>query len=298
VLALPPLRAGHESSAHPRRRDQRVRIPFAPAASPPLQVNPGVIFAPLAQLPRLRLAHRSLVSAISAPATKAAVRSGSGQAGDRGFLGPLARRRFRGPGPRGLRPARRTPKAGASLADLVTMTVFITDARLGDRFTQLRREIFADQFPSERLNNRRRPGAPRNCWSRCKVSRSQGERPMSHRGRPLPCSARAPTCGGQRSIIVVSKTPSLSTGGPVVRIPLAPPASLVPAVRGIRDSPLAGLVCVATWLRGVWFSELRFPRKRNPRRPIGVGSGQLLLHLPRMSSSRRRPVWSAAARPC
>src|SRR5712675_1734833 len=30
-------------------------------------------------------------------------------------------------------------EAGASLADLVTMTVFITDARLGDRFTQLRR---------------------------------------------------------------------------------------------------------------------------------------------------------------
>ena len=37
--------------------------------------------------------------------------------------------------------------------------------------------------------------------------------------------------------------------------------------------------------------------KWNPHRPIGVGSGlrQLLLNLPRMSSSRRRPVWSAAA---
>src|SRR6202047_5591930 len=34
-------------------------------------------------------------------------------------------------------------EAGASLADLVTMTVFITDARLGDRFTPLRRAIFA-----------------------------------------------------------------------------------------------------------------------------------------------------------
>src|ERR1700724_1861662 len=39
-------------------------------------------------------------------------------------------------------------EAGASLADLVTMTVFITDARLGDRFPQLRREIFADDFPA------------------------------------------------------------------------------------------------------------------------------------------------------
>src|SRR5882757_5320734 len=42
-------------------------------------------------------------------------------------------------------------EAGANLADLVTMTVFITDARLGDRFTQLRREIFADNFPASAL---------------------------------------------------------------------------------------------------------------------------------------------------
>jgi len=65
-------------------------------------------------------------------------------------------------------------EAGASLADLVTMTVFITDARLGDRFTQLRREIFADNFPASALitvAGLARPG----CWSRCKVSRSQGE---------------------------------------------------------------------------------------------------------------------------
>src|ERR1700688_3626834 len=33
-------------------------------------------------------------------------------------------------------------EAGGRLAEIVTMTVFITDARLGDRFTQLRREIF------------------------------------------------------------------------------------------------------------------------------------------------------------
>src|SRR5436305_7835729 len=42
-------------------------------------------------------------------------------------------------------------EAGASLADMVTMTVFITDARLGDRFTQLRREILGDDYPASAL---------------------------------------------------------------------------------------------------------------------------------------------------
>jgi 2-iminobutanoate/2-iminopropanoate deaminase len=41
--------------------------------------------------------------------------------------------------------------AGGRLADMVTMTVFITDARLGDRFTALRREIFGDNFPASAL---------------------------------------------------------------------------------------------------------------------------------------------------
>ncbi len=41
--------------------------------------------------------------------------------------------------------------AGAGLGDMVTMTVFITDARYGDRFTQLRREIFGDDFPASAL---------------------------------------------------------------------------------------------------------------------------------------------------
>ena len=40
---------------------------------------------------------------------------------------------------------------GARLSDMVTMTVFITDARLGDRFTELRREIFGDNFPASAL---------------------------------------------------------------------------------------------------------------------------------------------------
>jgi 2-iminobutanoate/2-iminopropanoate deaminase len=42
-------------------------------------------------------------------------------------------------------------EAGGSLADMVTMTVFITDARYGDRFTELRKEIFADDFPASAL---------------------------------------------------------------------------------------------------------------------------------------------------
>jgi 2-iminobutanoate/2-iminopropanoate deaminase len=42
-------------------------------------------------------------------------------------------------------------EAGGRLADMVTMTVFITDPRLGDRFTQLRREIFGDNFPASAL---------------------------------------------------------------------------------------------------------------------------------------------------
>jgi 2-iminobutanoate/2-iminopropanoate deaminase len=42
-------------------------------------------------------------------------------------------------------------EAGSSLSDMVTMTVFITDPRLGDRFTQLRREIFGDDFPASAL---------------------------------------------------------------------------------------------------------------------------------------------------
>lgn len=42
-------------------------------------------------------------------------------------------------------------EAGGRLSDMVTMTVFITDARLGDRFTQLRCEIFGDNFPASAL---------------------------------------------------------------------------------------------------------------------------------------------------
>jgi 2-iminobutanoate/2-iminopropanoate deaminase len=42
-------------------------------------------------------------------------------------------------------------EVGARLADMVTMTVFITDSRYGTRFTELRREIFGDDFPASAL---------------------------------------------------------------------------------------------------------------------------------------------------
>ena len=42
-------------------------------------------------------------------------------------------------------------EAGAALVDMVTMTVFITDARLGDRFVELRKEIFGENFPASAL---------------------------------------------------------------------------------------------------------------------------------------------------
>jgi 2-iminobutanoate/2-iminopropanoate deaminase len=42
-------------------------------------------------------------------------------------------------------------EAGGPLGDMVTMTVFITDARLGDPFTQLRKTIFGDNSPASAL---------------------------------------------------------------------------------------------------------------------------------------------------
>jgi 2-iminobutanoate/2-iminopropanoate deaminase len=43
-------------------------------------------------------------------------------------------------------------KAGGSLANMVTMTVFINDPRLGDRFVELRKEYFPDgNYPASAL---------------------------------------------------------------------------------------------------------------------------------------------------
>jgi len=43
-------------------------------------------------------------------------------------------------------------RAGGTLADLVTMTVFITDPRHGDRFVEIRKEMFpGGNFPASAL---------------------------------------------------------------------------------------------------------------------------------------------------
>ncbi|MGF6597192.1 2-iminobutanoate/2-iminopropanoate deaminase [Paraburkholderia sp. GAS448] len=47
--------------------------------------------------------------------------------------------------------ARTLEQAGGSLADIVTMTVSITDSRFGDQFTKIRKEIFGDNFPASAL---------------------------------------------------------------------------------------------------------------------------------------------------
>jgi enamine deaminase RidA (YjgF/YER057c/UK114 family) len=51
-------------------------------------------------------------------------------------------------------------EAGGKLGDMTTMTVFITDTRLGDRFTELRREIFGDNFPASAMINIRSLAQP------------------------------------------------------------------------------------------------------------------------------------------
>jgi 2-iminobutanoate/2-iminopropanoate deaminase len=42
-------------------------------------------------------------------------------------------------------------KAGGKLGDMVQMTVFITDVRYGNRLTEIRREVFGDNFPGSAL---------------------------------------------------------------------------------------------------------------------------------------------------
>ena len=43
-------------------------------------------------------------------------------------------------------------RCGGTLADMVTMTVFINDPRLGDRFVDLRKEFFAEaKFPASAM---------------------------------------------------------------------------------------------------------------------------------------------------
>src|SRR5438128_10098944 len=53
-------------------------------------------------------------------------------------------------------------RAGGTVANLVTMTVFIKDARYGDRFVEMRRQLFPDgNYPPSALitvSNFARPG--------------------------------------------------------------------------------------------------------------------------------------------
>ena len=42
-------------------------------------------------------------------------------------------------------------RAGGTLSDIVTMTVFIRDMQYGTRFTQIRREVFKEDFPCSAL---------------------------------------------------------------------------------------------------------------------------------------------------
>ena len=42
-------------------------------------------------------------------------------------------------------------KAGGTLADLVQMTVFVTDVRYGERLWQIRKEVFGEDFPGSAM---------------------------------------------------------------------------------------------------------------------------------------------------
>jgi len=44
--------------------------------------------------------------------------------------------------------AKTLSECGAALSDMVTMTVFLIDARYTTRMTEIRREIFGDNFPA------------------------------------------------------------------------------------------------------------------------------------------------------
>lgn len=47
--------------------------------------------------------------------------------------------------------ARTLEQAGGKLEDIVTMTVFVIDARYGDRFIELRKQYFPNGFPASAL---------------------------------------------------------------------------------------------------------------------------------------------------
>ena len=108
--------------------------------------------------------------------------------------------RFRRPGPRGLRPARADARRGRR-----EPCRFGDDDRVHHRCAA-RRPVhpappgdLRRQFPSERLDNRRRPGAPGNAGRGARCRGRKVSRPMSHRGRPLTTHLR-PSCPRRRLV--------------------------------------------------------------------------------------------------
>jgi len=77
-------------------------------------------------------------------------------------------------------------RTGGTLASLVTMTVFIKDARYGDRFVQIRREMFPDgQFSGERAHHRveLRPAGMRSRSRASRCGRQVHERELLDENR-------------------------------------------------------------------------------------------------------------------
>jgi enamine deaminase RidA (YjgF/YER057c/UK114 family) len=70
-------------------------------------------------------------------------------------------------------------KADGKLADLVQMTVFVTDVRYGERLWQIRKEIFGDNFPARLVRwfhhgpcqSRRQDRNSRLCRNRKQIER-------------------------------------------------------------------------------------------------------------------------------
>jgi 2-iminobutanoate/2-iminopropanoate deaminase len=72
-------------------------------------------------------------------------------------------------------------RAGGRLADLVTMTVFIKDPRHGDRFVEIRREMFPEgKFPASALitvSSFARPGIDIEIQGIAVINHTQGAPP-------------------------------------------------------------------------------------------------------------------------
>jgi hypothetical protein len=102
--------------------------------------------------------------------------------------------------------------------------------------------------------------------------------------RAAPYGSKGETSAGTEVEIYVPRALGATNPEP----PQAEEDMLEATVRRRGTEWVTDLVRCATCRRfagGLWFRELEFPRKRNHRHPIGVGSGpgQILSNLPRMS---------------